>query len=501
MTHEPKHPLTHQASEQQQGERKASIWHWSARIILPMLLIGATAWAFNMLVASKPDVRKRAAREEAYAVEVKVAKPDQYQPSISLFGTVFAARTVELRALVGGEVIWVNPGLAEGQVLLEGEALVRIDAFDYEGAVREARANLAEAKAKLTETRATIKSEEAALERLKEQADFAKRDLERANKLAKSGSLTQQSLENRKLVLSQRQQAMEARSNNLTVLKSRIDQQLANSERLHWRLEQAKRNLDNTDLKAPFTGLVQRKNVDLGRNVSGNDTLVTMYDPDQMDVRFTLSDAQYGRLISDHTDLVGRSIKVFWKLGDVVQSRVAKISRITPEIDATNGGVQVYARLSDRSGLRAGTFVELSVPDKLYTNIIRLPQAAIYDDSRLYMVNEKGRMASYPATIRAYLGEDVLIDASNLPLGEQIITTRIAEAGDGLKVIIPNVKTATNRPQSAKPDGKGSKGEKGQRAKGKRGEGKSTEGKERGKKQQSDKADKPKAAATAGGQS
>ncbi len=473
MTHEPQHPLPQDllnptrsseygagvtgASGHSAPVRKASVFHWIARVILPVLLIAATVFVFRAIVNSKPDVGKRAAREEAYAVEVKPVQPSQFQPRIALFGTVFAARTVELRALVGGEVIWVNPGLAEGQVLEEGEALVRIDSFDYEGAVREATANLNEARAKLVETRATIKSEESALERLKEQAVFAERDLERANKLAKSGSLTQQSLENRKLVLSQRQQAVEARSNNLTVLKAKIEQQLANSERLHWRLDQAKRNLANTDLKAPFTGVVQKKNVDLGRNVSGNDALVTMYDPEQMDVRFTLSDAQYGRLISDQSDLVGRSISVVWKLGDVSQKHDATISRITPEIDATNGGVQVYARLERRSALRAGTFVELSVPDKVYQNVIRVPQAAIYDDTRLYVVNDQGRMKSEKVAIKAYLGEEVLVDASSLTAGQKVITTRIAEAGDGLKVVIPDLGATGSAQGKERTQGSGGK--------------------------------------------
>ncbi|MCT4655777.1 MAG: efflux RND transporter periplasmic adaptor subunit [Cohaesibacter sp.] len=414
-----------------------AVLRWIARLLLPLAVIAATGFVFKALVASKPEVKKRPAREVAYAVQTRPVKPASIQPHITLFGTVSAARSVDLRALVGGEVIWVNPGLAEGQVLEEGEALVRIDAFDYEGAVREAKANLAEATAKMTETRATIASETSAIARLKEQAELAERDLERARKLVKSGSLTVQSLESRTLVLSQREQAVEARSNNLTVLKAKVEQLKANSERLQWRLDQAERNLVNTNLKAPFTGLVQKKNVDLGRNVSGNDSLVTMYDPGQMDVRFTLSDAQYGRLISGGKDLVGSPITVNWRLGDDIQTHRATIERITPEIDATNGGIEVFARLSKEAGLRSGTFVELSVPDKTYTGVIRVPQAAIYDDNRLYIADADSRMVSHKVEIKAYLGDDVLVDASPLDEGALVITTRIAEAGDGLKVILP----------------------------------------------------------------
>ncbi|TLP46025.1 efflux RND transporter periplasmic adaptor subunit [Cohaesibacter sp. CAU 1516] len=417
-----------------------------SKLFLPLLVIAGAGFLSWQLVVTKPEVHKRAPREKAYAVQARPALVRDYRPKIRLYGTVSASRKVELRTLVNGEVIWVNPALAEGQLVKEGDALVRIDPFDYEGGVTEAEANLMEAKAKLAETKATLASDEAALAFLIEQRDFAANDLQRAQTLVESGSLTKQALENRKLTLSQREQSVNARVNNLAVLRARVEQQNANIERLDWRLKQARRNLADTSLKAPFTGLVQSKNVDLGRSVSGNDTLVSLYDPDQMDVRFTLSDAQYGRLLSDGIALKGRDIKVLWKLGDRVQSHDAVIERITPEVNAANGGIEVYARLTKGSALRSGTFVELQVPDKLYQNAITVPQAAIYQGNLIYVV-EDGRMQPREVSILAYLGDDVLIDGSGFTSEDQIVSTRVAEAGPGLKVLLPGSEEV--RPGSA----------------------------------------------------
>ncbi|PLW75859.1 efflux transporter periplasmic adaptor subunit [Cohaesibacter celericrescens] len=410
--------------------------NWFFKLLLPFLVIGGGAFVAWNLVSTKPQVDRRPPSEKTYAVQVSPAKRFDHQPNIILYGTVSAARNVDLRALVSGEVIWVSPELVEGRNVQIGQALVRIDPFDYEGAIREAQANLAEAKAKLTETSASIASDEAALQRLLEQQAFARSDLERAEKLAKSGSLTRQALEGRKLILSQRQQSVEARENNLIVLKARIEQQDANVERLVWRLEQARRNLADTTLKAPFTGLVQSRSVDLGRSVSGNDTLVSLYDPDQMDVRFTLSDTQYGRLISKDNKLVGRKINVNWKLGDVVQSHQAIIERVAPEVNAANGGIEVYARVAEGSRLRTGTFVELVVPDKIYKDTIEVPQAALYGGSRVY-INRNGRMQPQDVSVMAYLGDTVLIDGTVFEPATEIITTRVAEAGPGLKLVVP----------------------------------------------------------------
>ena len=422
-----------------QTTRPSGVARWlrgAMRLVLPVLVIAAGGFVAWQLVASKPDVNRRAPSEKSYAVEVKTAEPEALQPDIILYGTVSATRQVELRALVSGEVVWVNPDLQEGQTVEKGAALVRIDPFDYEGAVREAEANLKEAKAQLRASEVSLSSDKAAFERLSEQLVLAQNDLERAETLAQSGSLTQQALETRRLTVSQRQQSAESRQFNLEVLASQIDQQKANLDRLEWRLEQARRNLVNTTLSAPYRGVVQSKAVELGRSVSGSDTLVTLYDPDAMDVRFTLSDAQYGRLTSNGAKLLGSEITVNWQLGDQVQPHKAIVKRVTPEVNAANGGIEVYARLEPNSNLRAGIFVELRVPDKVYENAISIPQAAIYGGERVY-VNEEGRMTPKTVKVLAYLGDNALIDGSVFDAGEQIVITRVAEAGPGLKLVVP----------------------------------------------------------------
>jgi multidrug efflux system membrane fusion protein len=61
--------------------------------------------------------------------------------------------------------------------------------FDYEGAVTEARANLAEAQAALVENEGRVALEKANLVRAGEQLEFAQRDLERAEELLGRGAI------------------------------------------------------------------------------------------------------------------------------------------------------------------------------------------------------------------------------------------------------------------------------------------------------------------------
>ncbi|WP_316858796.1 efflux RND transporter periplasmic adaptor subunit [uncultured Cohaesibacter sp.] len=435
-----------QASARRSEFHIATVLRGILKLVVPLLVITAVSFATWKIVATKPDVNRRPPREKTYAVEVKLAEPGALQPDIGLFGTVSAARTVDLRALVSGQVVWVNPSLLEGHLIEQNDPLVRIDPFEYQGSLREAKANLSEARAQLLASKVNLDSDEATLKRLEEQLEIATNDLDRAETLLQKGSLTRQTFESRKLIVSQRQQTAESTRFNLQVLKAQIKQQEANIDRLEWRVEQAQHNLDNTALNAPFTGLVQSKSVAVGRNVSASDTLVSLYDPQQMDVRFTLSDAQYGRLISDDANLIGRKVRVNWQLGDLVRSNAATITRVTPEVNAANGGVEVYARIMANSELRTGTFVEIIVPDKVYDNAISIPQAAIYNGDRVY-INEKGRMAPRQIKVLAYLGDTALIDGAGIAPGAEIVTTRIAEAGPGLKLVIPGADGGPTEPQ------------------------------------------------------
>jgi RND family efflux transporter MFP subunit len=364
-----------------------------------------------------------------------VQKAD-HQPQFLVYGTTIAGRTIELRALVAGEIILVHPDLRVGRTVEKGAVLVQIDRFAYEGAVTEAHANLREAEAKLRESEARIASEQSALERTGEQLVLAERDLQRSRQLLGSGSGTKKTVEDREMTLSERAQAVEQRQANLAVEKARAEQQRAAIARLEWKLTQAESDLADTALKAPFAGVVQSENAGAGRNVGANDVLVALYEEAAIEVRFVVSDSQFGRLAEDSGGVTGRPVEIAWTVGDAPILYDGVIDRIGAEIRSERGGVEVYARISPREGvsaLRPGAFVEVRVPDRIYSQTVRLPETAVYGGAYVYVVKD-GRMRRRDVTIAAYTGSDVLI-TDGLDGGESVLTTQIADARDGLKVV------------------------------------------------------------------
>ena len=423
-----------------------SRWWLVPRILLPVAVIAASIAGFKYFLATKPEVPKRPVQEQVYTVETAIAEHRDNRPAISVYGEIVAGRTVDLRTLVGGEIIAVNPALQAGAVVEAGAVLIEIDRFDYQGAVTEAAANLAEAKAKLTEAEAQVALEEAALGRSREQLAFAERDLERAVRLESRGTLAEKGLDDRRLIVSQRAQAIDQHENTLNVQRARIAQQKSAIDRLDWRLAQAERNLANTVLKAPFTAVVRSENAEAGRLVNVNDALVSLYDGDSLEARFTISDSQYGRLVAEAGSVVGRKAEVRWTAGDVTMTFPATIERVGAEIAAAKGGVDLYAAVDARDAvkaLRPGAFISVSLSDRLYPDTVRLPEAALFGTDHVFAV-EDDRLRRIDVAFAGTDGDHVLV-SGDIPDGARILVTRIAEVGEGLKVH----EVATDQPAAA----------------------------------------------------
>lgn len=411
------------------------------QVVLMLAVLGGSYAVMNRMIDTKPVRDPRPFRPSVYSVETVSVAPEANRPKLLLYGEVQAARSVDLRPLVSGEIIAVNPELRAGAHISTGDVLLEIDPFFYRGALAEARANLAQARASLAETEARIVSESEQLQAAETQLSLAESDLQRAQSLVSSGTLTEKQVEDRRLIVSQRQQAVSQRRNNQLIEDARREQQIASIDSLTWKVQQAERNLESAVLKAPFTGVVNAENAEPGRWVGSSDVVVSLYDDTALEVRFTLTDAQYGRISADTDPLIGRDIQVIWVVGNSSHEYVGQIDRIAAEIASRRGGVEVVARLDPTSSsvqLRPGAFVEIDVPDRLYEGSYRVPETALFNGREVFVV-EDGKLSRRVVEIAAFDGEHVIISAGLAP-GDEVMTTHLTQADDGVRVREPGAR-------------------------------------------------------------
>jgi RND family efflux transporter MFP subunit len=362
----------------------------------PLLLIASTIVIVAIMFATRPQLAPVDLPERVWPVEVVTVEQGDEQPVLELFGEVVAGRRSELRALVPGSIVEVGPGFREGGFVEAGELLVQIDPFDYRNNVAEQTALLAEAQASL-ETR--------------------RRDLARVRELYAENNISEQALDDAQLAVEQQQATLEQR---------RIG------------LERAKRALRDSRLTAPYAGVLSGVSVDLGKRLSVNDKVADVIDTARLEVFFTLSNAQFGRIIESGEQIVGRPIEVFWQVGNDTLSYQATVERVGAEIDSTTGGVVLYATIDPdaQTLLRPGAFVRVRMPDKKYPQVFRVPESALYGSDTVYAVKDN-RLAARTVTIAGYAGDDVLFTSRIEPLvrnGDQVVITQIREGGEGVKV-------------------------------------------------------------------
>lgn len=368
-------------------------------IRLPLLIVLGTLVIIFLLMATRPRIQPIPTSERVWPVDVIEAKYGTVQPQLSLFGEVVAGRRSELRPLVSGLIIEIGPNFRDGGIVRKGELLVQIDPFDYETALAEQRSILKEAQARL---------------------QMLRKDYERAVELRRENTVSEQFLENAELELIQQEAVVEQRGISVT---------------------QATRDLRETRLLAPYDGVVNNVSANLGNQVSGfgNDKVADLIDTSRLEVRFSLSNAQYGRLLESSEPVVGRPVQISWQVGNEQMKYEARIERVGAEIVSTTGGVEVYAVIEaaeEQTNLRPGAFVAVSVADKAYENVIRVPESAIYGENVIYVIEDE-RLSERLIDISGYDGANILFKSAGDPSIEQgdlIVTTQLREGGSGAKV-------------------------------------------------------------------
>ncbi len=407
----------------------------SLKTLVPLLVIAAGYAGYKYLIATSPEPPTRPKQERAFTVTSQEVNAGDFQPKLEVFGNAVAGRQVDIRSLVSGKIIATGDDLREGGQVDDGELLIRIDPIDYRTALDELRAQLKEAQARKEELEGSLATSRQTLEYARKQLKLSRADLERAQPLARRGTVSERTVDDRQQVVLQRQQAADELENNIKVWEARIAQQAAQVQRFETAIVRAERRLDETELTAPFNAYVTEVGAQVGRLVSGNDKIATLIDRDWIEVRFTLTDEQYGRIVAKEGDVIGRAVEVRWVLGRNTFSYAARIERTGARITSSTGGVEVFARIASPTEpvpLRPGAFVEIVVPDKTYESTFKIPATALYNGNTVFAIVE-GRLQERRVKVVGGMGEDLLIEGE-LKDGDRIMTSRISTPGSGIRV-------------------------------------------------------------------
>lgn len=376
------------------------------RIILPVILVVAAVAVGALMLKFRFAPEELPIRREAPRVVVMDAVVRDIPVTILSQGHVQPHTSTTLLSEISGIVEFVSPLLREGSFFPKGEVLLRIEPTEYRAALAEMERNLAAAD--------VIYQEE------KARAAQAREDWNRRQD-APAGDLT-----------------------------LRLPQ-LRRAETELWAAEAAvavaRRNLQKTELRAPYDGRVKQRLADLGQSlVARNSPVAEIYATDAAEIRamLPLSDLRFLDVAQSPTAShagTDAQVRVIRRDGPVLREWSGSLSRIGGAIDPATRQVPVIITVQDPFGLLpdstvlspllAGSFVEVEIYGKQVESIVELPRLALRPGNTLYLLNEADQLEIRAVSVLRQQGDLVWIDAG-LEGGERVILTPLATVVPGM---------------------------------------------------------------------
>jgi RND family efflux transporter MFP subunit len=412
--------------------RQSMIGLFLAAAALGLLAFAATlvGGAIQERLADAPGAPP--ARERVFAVNILEAQAEDVVPILRTFGEVQSRRRLELRAADGGRVVELAEGFEDGGSVRAGEVLVRIDPADAQAAVDRARADLADAEAEVRDAARGLTLAGDELAAAEDQAELRERALRRQQDLAERGVGTAISSETAELAASAARQAVLSRRQAVAQAEARVDQAATRLSRAGIALEETRRRLDDTVLTAPFDGTLSETSVVVGRLVSPNERLADLIDPDDLEVSFRVSTAQYARLLDENGALIRAEVAATLEVAGVDLEARGRISRASAAAGEGATGRLVFAALSDTAGFKPGDFVTVRVEEPVLTEVVRLPAAAVDAQGEVLLLGPENRLEAAQVTLLRSQGDEVLVRGEIL--GRQVVAERSPLLGAGISV-------------------------------------------------------------------
>ncbi len=180
-------------------------------------------------------------------------------------------------AYVTNDIFWVNPRVSgnvvkvfvdDNQYVKKGDMIALIDEKPYKAALDQAEAQLKLAQAKEKETQAALKSQKSEINLIKAKLDKALWDFNRAKKLIKAKSISEDRYEQYLTNYNVLKFTLKSQNDVLSQVKASLLSAKRNIDAAKAGVEMAKLNLLYTKIKSPADGLITKKSVEVGKFAS-----------------------------------------------------------------------------------------------------------------------------------------------------------------------------------------------------------------------------------------
>ena len=397
------------------------------RFIVPMAILAAGFGAWKWLGTPVEPPKPVHQEPQKLKTEKLVLAPADFPVVLETQGAIRAHHTTTITPLVQGTLHHIHPCFEDGAFFKQGDVLAEIDPAALQAALTAAESRLARAEA-------TLAQEEARAKQAKLNWEDIGYDEEPSPLVLRVPQLK------------------EARA---VVTSAQAD------------VDQAKRNLDRTKIRAPFDGRVKQRLVGLGQAVGAATPLGEVFATDYAEVRLPLSadqlpfirlPAREGDPAVDVTlhDALGNTHK---PSGHTWQARIV---RTEGALDESSRELFAIARIDDPFGLasggpelRIGQPVRASIQAMVLEDVFSIPRTALRGVNKIYLIDPAGPNIRKIDIDPVWSTADTLVIRDGLKPGDWLAVSRLPYAPDGapVDIIEPRIAAEPGNPDEPTTSG------------------------------------------------
>lgn len=380
-----------------------------------LYVLAALVGVAILLLLTVPEQNPELQQVVVPVVEVTTVGLHDLVPSETVSGRLEPARKTALHFELAGQV-QARP-VEPGQTVQAGEPLLMLASGDYEDA-------LAEAQAQLEQEARNIQRDRELLKLSRDNYTLQKNDLDRLLKLGKDSLVSKSRLDETRIKLIQLESEVAQLKSSVASAESRLALRKAARNR-------AARNLERTQLPAPFAGTVNAVSVQVGDYVTPSQAVVDLVDAASLDlyveVRGNIAQSlEPGQVVA--VDVNGEQLP-----GEVIALQ------IDPNPETFTHALRV--RIAGDQA-RPGQVARVKLPLRERLRVTAVPSTAVlFDEGRAFVFRVDGDTLQQLEIKPGERVDGLQVVLQGLTASDRVVTRDVSALSHGQQVQIPGAAT------------------------------------------------------------
>ena len=371
------------------------------QIFIPIIIltVGIVAAGIFFTMKEPPKEKEKVDNTPIVAISVISVKPLTFE--VASHGMVTPKYETQLIAQVNGEIVELSEAFVKGGFVNKNQLLARIDPSDYQAALIDAQAAMATAKA--------------ALETEVAQGKVAKRDWKAITKTSPT---------------------------ELSLRKPQLAKELASVKAAQASILRAERNLERTEIRAPYDAMIDSRDIGLGSFVGTGTKIGHLLATNTAKVRLPVADNQLTYLRNNG---VGSQVKLIGTYAGKATQWNANIIRSEGVVDNKSRMNYLVAELDDpyqlktaadkaKAPLRFGSYVKASIVGNEIPSASIIPRHLVINN-KVALLDSESTLHYVKVDIARQQGSHVIV-VNGLADGDQLITSALDYPINGMKLAL-----------------------------------------------------------------